>query len=61
MVFGTSWFYRVLYKIYLKIVQILIKKVPPVNSEVVVDLKNIESPEFSWFILEYHAKTVLKK
>jgi hypothetical protein len=26
------------------IVQILIKKVPPVNSEVLVDLKNIESP-----------------
>jgi hypothetical protein len=28
------------------IVQILIKKVPPVNSEVLIHLKNIESPEF---------------
>jgi len=33
----------VLYKIVMKIVQNLIN-VPPVNSEVLVDLKNIESP-----------------
>jgi hypothetical protein len=26
------------------IVKILIKKIPPVNSEVLVDMKNIESP-----------------
>jgi hypothetical protein len=32
----------------MKIIQILIKKkkIPPVNSEVLVDLKNIESPEY---------------
>ena len=29
----------------MKIVKILIKKVPPVNSEVLVDLKNIETSE----------------
>jgi hypothetical protein len=28
----------------MKIVKILIKKAPPVNSEVLVDLKNIETP-----------------
>jgi hypothetical protein len=33
-----------LYKIFMKIVQIFIKKVLPVNSEVLVHLKNIESP-----------------
>ena len=27
----------------MKIVQVLIKKIPPVNGEVLVDLKNIES------------------
>ena len=32
-----------LYKIFMKFVKIL-RKVPPVNSEVLVDLKNIESP-----------------
>jgi hypothetical protein len=32
----------------MKFVQILIKKkVPPVNSEVMVDLRNIESPAIS--------------
>ena len=36
----------------MKIVQLLIKKVPPVNSEVLVDLKNIESPAcMPWFIV----------
>ena len=35
----------VVYKILMKIVQI-VNKVPPVNSEVLVDLKNIESPEY---------------
>ena len=34
----------------MKIVQILIKKVPPVNSEELVDLKNIESPVCLWWI-----------
>jgi hypothetical protein len=35
----------------MKIVPILIKKVPPVKSEVLVDLKNIESPGWiSYFI-----------
>jgi hypothetical protein len=29
----------------MKIVPILIKKIPPVNSEVVEDLNNIESPD----------------
>jgi len=32
MVFCTSWFKRVLYKIFMKIVPILIKKVLPVNN-----------------------------
>jgi hypothetical protein len=32
----------------MKIVQILIKKVPPVNSEVLVDLTNIESSEVNY-------------
>jgi hypothetical protein len=36
-------FKRVLYKIFMKIVKILIKNTP-VNSEVLVDLKNIENP-----------------
>jgi hypothetical protein len=34
----------------MKIVQILIK-VPPVNSEVLVDLKNIESPDICGVVL----------
>ena len=45
MVFGTSWFLRVLYKIFMKIVQILIKSTT-CNSEVLVDFKNIESPDY---------------
>jgi hypothetical protein len=44
----------------MKFVQILIK-VPPVNSEVLVDLKNIESPEIvssdNLISLRYRKKT----
>jgi hypothetical protein len=38
--------FKVLYKIFMKSVQIFNKKlkVPPVNSEVLVQLENIESP-----------------
>jgi len=43
MVIGTSLFQRVLHKILMKNVQIL-EKVLPVNSEVLVHLKNIGSP-----------------
>jgi hypothetical protein len=34
----------------MKIVPILIKKIPPVNRGVLVDLKNIESPVMPFFM-----------
>jgi hypothetical protein len=50
MVIGTSCFKRVLHmhKIFMKIIQILIK----INSEVLVDLKNIESPDYPFDIFK---------
>ena len=57
MVMCTSLFQRVLYKkIFMKNFQIL-RKVPPVNSEVLVHLKNTENPDLlikwiSHFVLQ---------
>ena len=38
--------FKVLYKMFMKSVQIFNKKVPPVKSEVLVQVKNIENPVF---------------
>jgi hypothetical protein len=44
----------------MKIVQILIKKKTSVNSEVLVDLKNIESPEHIIFFFTFKYNLVLE-
>jgi hypothetical protein len=51
MIIGTSYFQRLLYKIFMKNVQIL-RKVLSVNKDVLVHLKNIESSGYKLLAIQ---------